>query len=122
MDEINKVADAWIAAQSFDGNSWESPGWWAVEKTYEWERKDPESLWKFIKVVNSRENIPKVVASFAAGPVEQLVAAHGEAFIDRIVEYARKDPKFNYVLGGVWKHSTEDTVWEKILQIRNHVW
>ena len=63
-----------------------------------------------------------LVAVLAAGPVEDLLAKHGGEFIDRVVELARKDPKFNYVLGGVWRSSIADDVWERVQSIRNHVW
>jgi hypothetical protein len=121
IEEINEIADAWIAAQNFEGGASKSPDWWAVDKEMEWGFDDPETLWTFIQIVNSRENTPKVVAILAAGPVENLIAYHGEEYIDRIIEFARKDPKFNYVLGGVWESGTKE-VWEKILEIRNHVW
>jgi len=81
-----------------------------------------ELLWRFIVAAYQRDPTDKVVAVLAAGPVEDLLAKHGAEFIDRVVELARKDPKFNYVLGGVWRSSIADDVWERVQSIRNHSW
>ncbi len=111
IEEINEIADAWIAAQNCEGGSTKSPDWWAVEKEMELGMNDPETLWKFIKIVSARHNTPKVIAALAAGPVENFLSEHGSEFIERIVEFARKEPK-----------TGSDSAWERILAIRNNVW
>ena len=63
-----------------------------------------------------------MIAVLAAGPLEDLLAKRGEDFIDRVEELARKDPKFNDLLGGVWRNTMTDEVWQRVQAIRNHVW
>jgi hypothetical protein len=42
------------------------------------------------------------LAYVAAGPLEDLVREHLERFADRLVEQARRDPRFRDALKGVW--------------------
>ena len=44
---------------------------------------------------------PEDVAMIAAGPLEDLIAAHGAALIDTIERRARQAPRFRYALTGV---------------------
>lgn len=71
---------------------------------------DGDRLWQFIREVYKRELSDEVIAVLAAGPLEDLLAKRGVDFIDRIEELARKDPKFNYLLGGVWRNTMTDEV------------
>ena len=88
---------------------------WALEG-------DGDLLWQFILEVYKRDLPDKVVAVLAAGPLEDLLAKRGVDFIDRVEELARKDPKFNQLLGGVWRNTMTDEVWQRVQAIRNHVW
>ena len=59
----------------------------------------------------------RVLANLAGGPVEDLLARHGEAFIDRIYLLARREPVFRQMLGAVWRNSISDPVWQKLKSI-----
>ena len=83
---------------------------------------DGDFLWGFIQSTYRRDLPDKVVAVLAAGPLEGLLAKRGTEFIDRVEELARKDPKFNHLLGGVWRNTMPDEVWQRVQSIRNHVW
>lgn len=63
---------------------------------------DPEVGWL---VINSARKIIKserIMANLAAGPLENLVRAHAEKFIDRFEKLAKEDEDFAYLLSGVW--------------------
>ena len=83
---------------------------------------DSEPLWQFILASYRLEMSAKVFAILAAGPLEDLLADFGPSYIDRVEKLARQDPKFNELLGGVWKNTIEDEVWERVTRIRNSVW
>ncbi len=55
----------------------------------------------------------------AAGDVENLLALHGPAMIDRIEEQARTSPRFARLLGGVWKNRMTDEVWARVCAARD---
>ena len=126
MDELNlnKIVSAWIAGYQAKGGSPEyESNWWAISEVSDWELAgDGDRLWEFILAAYKRDLPDKVVAVLAAGPLEDLLAKRGEDFIDRIEELARKDPKFNWLLGGVWRNSMTDEIWQRVQSARNHTW
>jgi uncharacterized protein DUF6869 len=122
--ELTGIVDAWIAAQSADSSSVESEqNQWAIEHVIlSAVDADGDFLWDFVRTAYPRDLPDKVVAVLAAGPLEDLLAKRGTEFIDRVEELARKDPKFNHLLGGVWRNTMPDEVWQRVQSIRNHVW
>ncbi|HEX5885444.1 MAG TPA: hypothetical protein VFY67_12965, partial [Pyrinomonadaceae bacterium] len=105
--ELNEIVDAWVAGESAEQGSPEhQANWWAISEVLNWTLdRNGDLLWRFILAAYKRDLPDKVVGILAAGPVEDLLAKQGEDFIDRVEELARKDPKFNYLLGGVWRNT-----------------
>jgi hypothetical protein len=122
--ELNEIVTAWIAGQEAKRGSPERERyWWAISEVMDWSLdNEGEQLWLFILAVNKREISPEVAAVFAAGPIEDLLGKQGAEFIDRVEELARKDPKFNHLLGGVWRSTMSDDIWQRVQTARNHVW
>jgi hypothetical protein len=83
---------------------------------------EDELLWQFILNTYVRNLSGNVIAILAAGPLEDLLATVGPKYIDRVEQLARRDPKFNWLLGGVWKNNMTDEVWERVQAIRLNVW
>jgi hypothetical protein len=123
-EEIERTVDAWIVAFSSEKDSSEyEESRWATDRLLDWTFDgDSESLWRFVKVAYRREIPDDVFSVLAAGPMEDLLAEYGPAYIDRVEDLARRDPKFNALLGGVWKNSMTDEVWQRVQAIRNEVW
>jgi hypothetical protein len=126
MDEpdLNQIVDAWIAAENAEDVSPErEANWWAISQVMDWSiDREGEHLWQFMSAAYKRELSDKAVAILAAGPLEDLLANQGAEYIERVEELARRDPKFNYLLGGVWRSSMTDEVWERVQKIRLQVW
>ena len=122
--ELDRIITAWIAAQQAkEGSPEYATNWWAVSEVMDWSLDgDGDRLWGFIREIYKRDLPDKVTAVLAAGPLEDLLAKRGVDFIDRVEELARKDPKFNDLLGGVWRNAMPDEVWQRVQAIRNHVW
>jgi hypothetical protein len=122
--ELDTIVTSWIAAERAERGSPEyETNWWAVSEVMDWTLEgDGERLWQFILEVYKRDLPDKVIAVLAAGPLEDLLAKQGVDFIDRIEELARRDPKFNHLLGGVWRNTMTDEVWHRVQLIRKHVW
>ncbi|WP_288409671.1 DUF6869 domain-containing protein [uncultured Sphingomonas sp.] len=55
-----------------------------------------------------------VCGALAAGPVEDLLSLHGQAFIDRFEREARADRRVAWVLGGVWRLDMCDEIWNRV--------
>jgi hypothetical protein len=92
---------------------------WATDLVLDWEMEgDSDSLWEFILVAYKRELPDDLLAILAAGPLEDLLAKFGPAYIDRVEDLARTDPKFNRLLGGVWRNSMTEDVWQRVQAAR----
>ncbi len=122
--EWNSLIDAWIAASGTGkGTSDSDPGWWAISTVIMFPiNKKHHALWEFIIRTFEREMSDSAFGALAAGPLEDLLGFFGELYIDRIEELARQNPRFNYLLGGVWKHLSTDDVWRRIEKARLGVW
>jgi hypothetical protein len=81
----------------------------------------PEEQWQFICSAVDLAESDDELGHIAAGPMEHLLGAHGEASIARVEARAAADPKFARMLTGVWKHTMNDAVWARVLAIRTGV-
>jgi hypothetical protein len=123
--EPSQIASDWIAYARL--NPTKAPdevhdrGWVMNDCAFD----HPELAWDAIKLVVSRysgedlfgerENeARKVVGGTAAGPLENLLAEHGPQFIDMVEAEARRDRRFMWTLGCVWKNSMNDDVWTRV--------
>jgi hypothetical protein len=78
--------------------------------TYE----QPEELWLLILEIHHRDQTIAIQEVLSAGPVEDLLAMHGDTFIERVEAEARRDPLFAKLLGGVWKSNMSDAIWDRL--------
>jgi hypothetical protein len=126
MDEadLNQLVNAWIIADgAHSGSPEHESNWWAISQVIDWAMdRQGEDLWRFITAAYKHDLSDKTIASLAAGPLEDLLVKQGPEFIDRVEELARKDPKFNYLLGGVWRSTMTEEVWQRIQTARHQVW
>jgi len=123
--DMDAWVDAFIRLQTRGSRDAEDPDWWAFERTLALVlRQDAgEDMWTFILAVLAKRPPDAVIASLAAGPLEDLIARQGKCFIDRIELAARQDPAFRELLGGVWKNRTPDDIWARVeLARRGKYW
>lgn len=85
---------------------------------------NPEFAWdvilKIVDTLDERELINDtgqarwLASNLAAGPLESLLANHGEKFIERLKQRIKEDAKFGFVLRDVWQNTTSDGIWKEI--------
>lgn len=63
---------------------------------------EPDRAWPIILTLVAEAPGDEALAFVAAGPLEDLIQKHGDAFADRIVERAQADARFRSALRGVW--------------------
>lgn len=85
-------------------------------------RDEPEIAWQAIVELSRQPLTQKQVALLAAGPLEDLLAYHGLAFIERVEREARVYATFRQLLGGVWRNSITKAVWDRVQDIRTAAW
>mgnify|MGYP003576540067 FL=1 len=84
--------------------------------------EEPEIAWRAILKVLAYDLTEEQEALIAAGPMEDLLVHHGENFVDRVEREALKNPRFNHLLGGVWRQGMPDDIWDRIVRARKEVW
>jgi hypothetical protein len=65
-------------------------------------RSDPERVWPILLELVARAPDDEGLAFVAAGPLEELIQMHLSAFLDRLVEQTRRNPRFREAMQGVW--------------------
>lgn len=85
-------------------------------------RDDPDVCWEIILEILHTPHHESVTWQLAAGPLEDLLARHGDEFIDRVEARAKVDPTFKDLLGGVWQNATSSPIWACVESIRGEPW
>jgi hypothetical protein len=114
-DEL-ALAATWIALQHTKSNSraYEEK-FWSFEEMDRLRRSDPERCWSVILTIFDQARTDDVVLSnLAAGPLEDLLADHGERFIGRVETLARQEPRFRFTTQMVWRNSISAPVWARL--------
>ena len=93
----------------------------------DWElpREEPElCLEVILNILSKLGGNPgdKRFSVLAAGPLEDLLAHHGSKVIDAIENYAKANPDFSLLLGGVWRSSIDASVWERVQHVAKSGW
>lgn len=123
---IAEQATAWIEYARFSNPNevpddlWER-GWNLNECAFD----DPTFAWETIKEIVGRYNdealftdsateAKHILGNLGAGPLEDLLAQHGDALISEIEIEARNDRRFFWTLACVWQNSMSDELWSRV--------
>src|SRR5436189_3954170 len=93
-EDVNHIVDGYLeyARGVVSGNRDASQ--WAMEAIDKFVRDDPEIAWSIIvKLIAGAEN-DRVLAFVAAGPLEELLVAHGLHVMSHVENLAKSDDKF----------------------------
>jgi hypothetical protein len=113
--EAADLASSWVAYwRSEEGSAEREALSWVTEREWDLVRESPEEAWSLILAVLQQDSSPQILEVLAAGPLEDLLAKHGAAFIQRVERQARADRKFALLLGGVWRNSMSEEVWSRV--------
>ena len=95
---------------------------WAVEKLWEIRDNDPDLCWELILEILSVDQSPAVIENLAAGPLEDLLDKHGPRVIDRVEAQAKTNPLFKDLLGGVWRSTIAQPIWDRVQAVAGERW
>ena len=117
--ECVELADAWIKryelVERFGDTSQAAVSTYRTYLAFDRLTKaDEESAWDVILHIVERTENEFVLENLAAGPLETLLGKHGIAFIDRIEARAAVDPRFRWLLEGVWQGQMPNQLWSRI--------
>lgn len=98
------------------------PDAWTADIFFELSEAHPVLGLAAIDAVLAACETPEEVALIAAGPLEDLIAAHGAALIGAIEARAADSARFTYALTGVWPQGRGGTLlWARIEALRQGV-
>jgi hypothetical protein len=113
--EKDLLVHAWIAHGLAEENSPEyESNFWAFEKFCDVVEEDPDLCWDLILEVLSANQSTPILEILSAGPLEDLLSEYGPRVIDRVESEAKRNPKFASLLGGVWKNTMSDEIWNRV--------
>lgn len=98
---LEKIVDAWIAAQELQDDS-HDPDNWAIQLVLRWQLRDPQKVWNFIQAVVKRDPPDESMEMLAASPLEDLFCYWGFEYIDKVEDLAKSNYRFRKFLRGVW--------------------
>jgi hypothetical protein len=94
----------------------ELTGW----SEFDWAVNDqPEVAWQAILSAMEQPRMKPYLGIIAAGPLEDLLALHGTAFIERVEREAVSNPRFAWLLGGIWQSKIAEEVWSRVIAVRD---
>lgn len=124
-EPLQRIADGWLAYQratkvDSHGTVVKPAGddlFEFVVKVDDLVRIEPEMGWLVIQLIfmGCRNDFER--ACLAAGPLEDLLAKHGEAFIERVEKVASESSDFRETLVGVWRSVIPQAVWERLQRV-----
>ena len=102
------LAKAWIAEQQArkSGEAYD-----ALDDLL---RTDPERCWLVLLRIFEEDQSDWLLSNLAAGPLEDLLAKHGERFIERVETLARQEPRFRFTIRMVWRNAISAPVWARL--------
>jgi hypothetical protein len=114
LDEWLRWA-AWVSDPNRDeSKSSELIGW----NEFDWAVQDyPELAWQAILEAMNQPRMGPHLSTLAAGPLEDLLSLHGELFIDRVEAEARANPRFAWLLGGMYQYKMSEYVWGRVRSV-----
>jgi hypothetical protein len=117
MGSLNhsKLVNGWIAyAKSFDGREFNRELFWSWSELSNLVAANPESAWEIIVEIFHASSELDVLQLLASGPLEELLARHGDRLIARIERMATESRAFNDLVSAVWKNAITDKVWARL--------
>src|SRR6266702_8703892 len=95
QDELQQLAVAWLEYHRRGASlTQRETVAWVTDAEYDLRYEQPEELWKLILEIHKRDHSNTIQEVLSAGLVEDLLAMHGEQFIERVEEEAKTDPLF----------------------------
>ena len=119
-DQLKEIATAWVEMWLLEINDpMRSKYDWVDDFEYKAVYESPNLAIDLILEILKLGLSEKTKEVLAAGPLEQVLANHGDAIIERVELLARRDPQFSSLLGGVWQNNMSDEVWMRVKNASN---
>lgn len=120
ITDVASLAEGWISYWLAPEDSALRESFsWAVDREYELVREEPEIAWFLILEVLRRNSSTQILEVLSAGPLEDLLAKHGERIIASVEREAKSNPSLASLLGGIWRNDISEHVWSRVQAVWN---
>ena len=118
--ELNEIAKAWIEMWDIDlENPARNKYNWVDDFEFDAVYYNPELAIDLVLEILKLNPKNEIFEVLAAGPLEQILANHGDSVIERVEELAKTIPEFSRLLGGVWQNAMTSEVWLRVQKVRD---
>jgi hypothetical protein len=113
-----ELAEAWIRFQQKPEEEPDvtDPDWVAVDAVMGIGMKNPEHLMRMIGLILELTDDDDVLGDVGAGPLEDLLRAHGQEYGPQVIDKARDDPRWREAYKSVWIFGFTDETTQRLLQ------
>jgi hypothetical protein len=81
-------------------------------------RNNPDIAWQLIfEIFEKSENDELILESLGSGPLEDLLAYHGDAVIGKLIELSKKENNFKNVISYVWRNRIKEHIWMELKNV-----
>ena|SRR5437868_6649780 len=105
--EIREIAEAWLTKRT---------GVWTDddERLYGILHAEPDRALSVLFAAMQLTDDERILGGLAAGPLEDFLGVHGEAYLDTFHTLALEHRRLREVLDGVWQGAMPKRVWHRI--------
>lgn len=122
MTSFDQLVDTWIAEHK-DYRTEERPTvGWAFRELNRLCQDEPFAALRAIDQILAKERSDPIMEVLSAGPLENLLVAHGTIILDEVTKLATSNAAFRELLGGVWSAGIDPKVWEQVETLRSSAW
>ena len=121
-NEILELAQAYCRKYSSEEAANKTEDFEIYESAFELVKSKPEDGLRFILEVLDQDPNDFAFANLAAGPLEDLLAFHGDRMIDRLEREAKANPAFDDLLGGVLLGRLKPDIAKRVANARSAIW
>ena len=113
--DIQLLAQNWVAYWKAGHESPEREElFWVNEREWALVADQPKVAFEMVIEVLRIDSSDKIQEVLSAGPLEDLLAKHGELIIESVEREAKANQKFAQLLGGVWQNTMADEIWRRV--------
>src|SRR5262245_39599754 len=118
LDEADHIAAAWILFQyATDQDKAAGTNMQVLERLGDLIANEPHDAWQVIEAIRRMDGGDFILSNLAAGPVENLLVAHGSEFIGMLEASTPADSQLRKLLGAVWQNAMPDDIWRRLQAI-----
>lgn len=114
----NDFVKSWMAMQdALAGTEAYERNFWAHEALADLCADAPQDAWEVIVALVGAAKSEPLLEAIGAGPLQDLMALHGEAYIARVEREAARNASFRRAMAGAWLDKDDTPVWARFYEI-----